>query len=446
MKILYLVHDLADPAVGKRLAMLQKGGAVVTVMGFRRTPEPVPDIGDSPTIDLGQTYNGQFVQRIGAIIRAALMLKKHRAVFMAADVILARNLEMLALGVRGRSLCASKPVLVYESLDIHRLLLHRSPIGMALRWLEGWLAARATALITSSPAFISEYFQKLSRVRLPIRLVENKVFINDFADPQYQPINPLAPARGRGQRRLSAQRLGEVGEGESLQSEAVSIQVRSSHTFPLTLPRLSPDGLRRGSPLPQGEGKEHQSGPPWRIGWYGAIRCPTSLRILTRLTETGNGAVEVVIRGSPALDQFEDFANSTTRTPFLRYLGPYANPGDLAAIYKDVHFTWAIDRFEAGQNSAWLLPNRLYEGGLYGAVPLAEQAVETGRFLDRLGIGVTLAEPLEDSLAAFFSTLTAGQYRNLATRAAAVPQSTWAYDKQDCIELVQFLSAMISPR
>ena len=37
LKVLYLVHDLADPAVLKRIQFLTDGGAVVCVAGFRRS-------------------------------------------------------------------------------------------------------------------------------------------------------------------------------------------------------------------------------------------------------------------------------------------------------------------------------------------------------------------------------------------------------------------------
>jgi succinoglycan biosynthesis protein ExoL len=369
LKILYLVPDLGDPAVPKRLAMLQAGGATVTVMGFRRGSEAVMHVAGHPAIDLGQTHNGRFVQRIAAILRETVRISRQRVLFEEAEVILARNLEMLALAVRGRSLCTVKPKLVYECLDIHRLMLNAGPVGKALRGLEGWLAKRAGALLTSSPAFVTGYFAKLSTVRLPIRLVENKVF---------------AESEVRGQ-------VSEV-----------------------------------------------RKNLPWKIGWFGAIRCRQSLQILSELVRASEGAVEVIIRGRPALDQFEDFAASTTTVPGLTFRGPYTS-ADLAVIYGEVHFSWAIDRFEAGQNSSWLLPNRLYEGGLYGAVPLAESTVETGRFLTRLGVGVPLPNPLPQALAEFFQGLTPESYQTLAEAAAVIPRETWVYDEGDCQELVAYL-------
>jgi succinoglycan biosynthesis protein ExoL len=141
--------------------MLREGGANVTPAGFRRTAEPIETIAGARAVNLGRTYAAGFVQRVWSVVREVILLKRHRQLFEGADVIIARNLEMLAIGVRGRSLCAKPPTLVYESLDIHRLLLGQGPATSLLRALEGWLSRRAVALMTSSPAFDSGYFSNL---------------------------------------------------------------------------------------------------------------------------------------------------------------------------------------------------------------------------------------------------------------------------------------------
>jgi succinoglycan biosynthesis protein ExoL len=372
LKILLLAHDLSDAAVHRRVSMLREGGAVVTVAGFRRTPQPVARVAGCAAVNFGRTYDAGFAQRVWSIVREIVLLARHRALFLDADIIVARNLEMLAIAARGRGMKCPASALVYECLDIHRLLLRRDMIGAALRKLEGWLARPAAALITSSPAFVSEYFDVLSNAHLPVRLVENKV------------LDVPAPA----------------------------LEKRDT---------------------------ARQPGPPWVIGWFGVIRCKKSLRILTELARQGKGTIEVVIRGRPAQDQFEDFEKSISATPGLHFFGPYKNPDDLAAMYRGVHFNWAIDMFEEGLNSPWLLPNRLYEGGLLGAVPIAIESVETGAFLKRLGIGVTIREPLGRSLASFFRGLTPAHYRAFEEAVLNVPRSTWVYDKENCKALVDYL-------
>ena len=43
--------------------------------------------------------------------------------------------------------------------------------------------------------------------------------------------------------------------------------------------------------------------------------------------------------------------------PHMTFTAPHRQ--DLPRIYAEAHFVWAIDYFEAGGNSDWLLPNRL---------------------------------------------------------------------------------------
>ncbi len=364
--ILYLVHDIADPAVKRRVAMLKDGGANVTLIGFTRTDAKIPN-----AIDLGRTYDGNFLQRLGSVLAVIGRIQEYKRHFTACDLIIARNMEMLAIAVRGKRFSPSVP-LVYECLDIHRLLLGQGLASRALRWLEGQLCKRASLLLTSSPAFIREYFDTRSSVRLPSKLVENKVY-------------GIAPVAA-----------------------------------------------------------ERTPARPWRIGWFGAIRCRKSLDILRELVRASNGAVEVVIRGRPALDQFDDFHRAVSSVPGLRFAGSYEYPADLASIYNEVHFTWAIDMFEEGLNSSWLLPNRLYEGCAHGAVPIAVSSVETGRFLSELRIGVPLPQPLGASLAAFFAQLTEAQYRTLAEAVGAVPKERWVCGAGDCRELVSYLTSLKS--
>ncbi|RYD20928.1 MAG: glycosyl transferase family 1, partial [Spirochaetia bacterium] len=61
LHILYLVHDLSDPAVRRRVMMLAAGGARVTLAGFRRTDKVVSEVAGLKPIDLGVTADGRFV-------------------------------------------------------------------------------------------------------------------------------------------------------------------------------------------------------------------------------------------------------------------------------------------------------------------------------------------------------------------------------------------------
>jgi hypothetical protein len=125
--------------------------------------------------------------------------------------------------------------------------------------------------------------------------------------------------------------------------------------------------------------------------------------------------------------------------PHVYFAGPYRNPAELAAVYGDVHFTWAVDYYDSGQNSSWLLPNRIYEGSLYGSVPITSAAVETGRWLTKWGIGVVLDEPLEPKLTDFFRRLDHERYFKLVQTVEALPRSELVSSRSECRELVEAL-------
>lgn len=381
LSIIVLAHDVSDTAIAKRVLMLRRGGAQVTVAGFRRTTAPVPEVSGCPVLDFGQTYNAGFVHRLFSVLRMVVVLPRYGELFAKADVIWARNLEMLALAVRGRALVKKGPLaIIYEVLDIHRLLLRKDMVGRLFRQVEGWLSRRAAALVTSSPAFIDFYFKELSCVRLPVNLVENKILATE-----------------------------------------------ENKTKITACPR-------------------EIMGPPWIIGWFGILRCRQSLLLLRELVLQSKGLVHVVLRGRPAPDQLGDMDDLLSDVPGMVFAGAYKNPDDLKELYQGVHFTWAIDRFEEGLNSSWLLPNRLYEGGAFGAVPIAEERVETGRFLKNLGIGVDVPEQALPFLLAFFRGLTPQAYEAMEKAVSAVPQDVWVFEPDACKKLVAYVRSVREDR
>ncbi len=180
------------------------------------------------------------------------------------------------------------------------------------------------------------------------------------------------------------------------------------------------------------------SAPPWRIGWFGMLRCRRSLEMLGRLAASRPGLIAVDIRGRPSAAVFgEAFEAEVARWPGVTFHGPY-RPTDLPAAYGAVHFVWAVDFYEAGQNSDWLLPNRLYEGNAHGRPLLAQRHVETGRWLAARDAGV-LFDDLDAELAPFFDSLTAPVYQDLVNAVARIPQSDLVADQADCERLVNLL-------
>lgn len=173
------------------------------------------------------------------------------------------------------------------------------------------------------------------------------------------------------------------------------------------------------------------------IGWFGMLRCRWSLQTLDALTRAAPGRFRVVLRGRPALDVIPDFHQVVEANPDLSFGGPYQWPGDLARIYGAVDFAWMIDRYQAGQNSAWLLPNRLYEGGLHGAIPIALAGTEVASRLAGLEIGVVAASPEEVS--GRVAAIGPDDVPALRAAVAAIPRRVWVADDDDCRQLVAAL-------
>jgi succinoglycan biosynthesis protein ExoL len=297
-----------------------------------------------------------------------------RSALADVDVVMARQLELLTIAARARRRLAPKATLVYECLDIHRLMISRGAVGWAMRLLEDRLLGQCQLLVVSSAGFVREYFSKFHRSLPPALILENKVLSQ------------------------------EIGDTSALRA--------------------------LGSP----------PAPPWRIGWFGNVRCRRSLIMLSELTRLLPGKVEVVIRGRPAYTAIPDFDQTVAAHPGITFLGPYNRSGDLPRIYGTVHFAWAFDFFEAGGNAEWLLPNRIYEASIFGVVTLALASVETGRWLAEHGVGALLSEPLESSLVRFFQDLDEKGY--LAARAAVhgLPPEALMDNVSDCERLVRTLA------
>ena len=186
LHVLYLVHDLCDPATGRRVAMLQAGGARVTLAGFRRH-DVVPDFDGIVPIDLGMTSDRAFGQRLLAVARAALTLGARLKGVARPDVIIGRNLEMLALSNRVRTIFGADMPVVYECLDIHRLLLGQGHVSRAMRGAERFFGRDSVLLLTSSPAFIRDYFEPYGQSCAPVMLLPNKMLELDGASTTATP-------------------------------------------------------------------------------------------------------------------------------------------------------------------------------------------------------------------------------------------------------------------
>lgn len=346
--------------------MLRQGGAQVRVAGFRRGQGALPE----PATVLGLTSNGRMIQRVRAIAEAwpriARLVPPQDG---GPEVILARNLEMLALGARLARARGAR--LVYELLDIHGMMLGQGMPARILRRVEAGLMARTSLVVLSSPAFQTRYLRHFKQPDVPVLLVENKPF------------------------------------------------ARPVPSSPQAVP--APGGAEQGGPL--------------IVGWFGMLRCRWSLQVLDQVTRAQPGRFRVILRGRPALDVMEDFHAVVDANPDLSFMGAYDWPDDLPKIYAQLDVAWLIDRYQAGQNSDWLLPNRLYEGCLNGAVPVVLDGTEVARRVAAWGCGVTVAAPDAAAVAAALSAIDPAGLAARRAAVAALPRAALEMDEAECRQL-----------
>lgn len=126
-------------------------------------------------IDLGETSDAAFAQRIGALMAAQPILRAHRETLRDGAIFYARNLDMLWLAHWARRMSGSRAALVYECLDVHRFMTRADPLGMIMRGVERRLLADTRAVVISSPAFAREYFDKRHPGRARALLIENRL-------------------------------------------------------------------------------------------------------------------------------------------------------------------------------------------------------------------------------------------------------------------------------
>lgn len=334
-RVAYFGHDAGDAAIRRRVRAFEDDGVSVTGFMMRRSDAAPTEWNN---IDLGRTADGAFLQRIRQVFAGAALAAAQREVLESADVIIARNLDMLACAFLTKRKAKLATPVIYESLDIHRLLCRQDLVGKALRWLEGRLLRRTKGLIVSSPAFLENHFARYYPDQYRAFLVENRL----AAGAQYGP-------------------------------------------------RPVPSTLASDRPL--------------RLGWVGVLRCQRSFNLLCALADKFADRLEIHLHGVPARNEIPVFEPEVSRHPNMVYHGRYKSPEDLSKIYGDLDLVWAGDFMEAGFNSVWLLPNRIYEGGYYCAPAIAPAQTQTAKWISNRRGGFIIDEPLEATLLALISGL-----------------------------------------
>lgn len=351
-RIAFFGHDAADAAVRRRVrGFLDDGLQVTGFMMHRRDPGRL----DWKNVDLGETRDGAFLQRIRQVFAGARLAAAERETLAAADIIYARNLDMLACAFLAKRHAGLDTPVIYESLDVHRLLTRTDFIGAAMRGLERRLLKRTAGLVVSSPGFLRNHFEQYYAGDYCAFLVENR-----------------------------------LASGASY-------------------------GARPSGPEPGAS----STAKPLRLGWVGNLRCKRSFDLLCQMADQFPDQLEVRLHGVPSRTEISVFEPMIDARPNMTFFGRYRSPEDLAGIYDNLDVVWAGDFMEAGYNSVWLLPNRIYEGGYYCTPSIAPSGTETAAWLTQHDCGMLVDEPLNQTLPQLIANLAADR-GPIAERAAAL--------------------------
>ncbi len=377
----YFGPDCTDSGVIRRVVSLQQEGLRVVGFTFRRrrfNRDYRPEWDDVP---LGPVREAALGRRVLALLRALPVVTARRRTLRRAAFLYARNLDLAVLALAARWLAGARAPLVYEVMDVHRSLVGTGPRARMMRWAERRVLARTRLLVVTSPAYVSRYFAPVQGYRGQWFLLENKL--------------------SGAQLRAGAARA----IGDRAAAEVAALRGENGRLV---------------------------------IGWFGTLRCPHSLDMLAQLCRALPDRVAVYLRGYPTEIALETFLAELRRHPNMAYGGEYRSPDDLAAIYGAVDLAWCFDYYDAGTNSRWLLPNRLYDAGYHNVPILAEASTETGRAVERLGLGWTFAPPVVPALARFFRRTDAAAVRRCRQRMAALPRRLFR-DDDDTARLLRTL-------
>jgi len=127
------------------------------------------------------------------------------------------------------------------------------------------------------------------------------------------------------------------------------------------------------------------------IGYFGVLRCPVSISILSELAQNGGGRFKVYLRGKIAVDNFSGSSEN------LEFGGPYKAPDDLSGMYSGMDLIWAAYPYghKREGNWQWARTVRFYESCAYGLPVIVQEGTVDADFVRQhdIGLVVDMADP-----------------------------------------------------
>ena len=282
---IYIGPDCTHATVRKRIFAMEAAGVDLTGFTFRREKSNKDYVPEWKNVDLGVTLDRNYAKRVSALVRGLRTMLGRRDTLMRAKYIYARNFDNIMLALMAKRLSGSKAKLVYEVPDVQEFFFGDSLRAKVFRWLERRILARLDLLVASSPGFISGYFE-------PVQGYKGKSFVWE--------------------NKLLADQMGQLPSEAELNAQ------------------------------------RPQTGP-WILSWHGTLRCPQSMKILSKIARRLGPKIKIYMRGKP-VDYPELFEQSFAGLKNVEFGGEYTLPDDLAEIYGPAHFAWCIDYFDPDGN------------------------------------------------------------------------------------------------
>jgi succinoglycan biosynthesis protein ExoL len=172
MKILFFLTNITDSHYYKHVSALNKLGAEVEILGFKRKHYERKKY-DYPYTLLGTIEHLHYFKRLMPILKSTLIVRKR---LQTADVVYVFGPDMLALYWLSSLGLRTKVKTVFEVCDIQPILSSNSLLSKAIRLFERILMRKVHLLVVTSEAFITGFFETfLGLTQLRYLVIENKI-------------------------------------------------------------------------------------------------------------------------------------------------------------------------------------------------------------------------------------------------------------------------------
>lgn len=186
-RVVVFAFDLEEASQIRAIRSMLRTGAHVSTVSFRRGQMHSGYVPEWEDISLGHAANGTGRARLRALARAATRIWRAAPRLRDVDLIFARNLDMALLALWLRLRLRRRIPVVYQCLDIHRVMSSTGLFGAVARWAERRVLARCLRVVISAPAFATAYFRPVQGYSGEVQVLENRIAWNGPPPPRPRP-------------------------------------------------------------------------------------------------------------------------------------------------------------------------------------------------------------------------------------------------------------------